>query len=96
MGYSYLGDEKNSIDTLKLLNVNLNNLGFRTVTVRQIYPIEQDNICNRDNHPNCNTYQLFNTPKILSNEVIISTPVSLYFPLTEQYTAGILEIKWYY
>jgi hypothetical protein len=95
MQYSYLGNSENSIDTTKLLNLNLKNLGEKEITIKQVYPQAENKKCLPNNYPNCNSYLIYSKHN-KKNLNIISTPVSLYFPLTKEYKMGILEIKWYY
>jgi hypothetical protein len=95
--YTYHGNPENSFDTLKLLNLNLDNLGEKEITIKQIYPKKQEIKCTTLNYPNCNSYLVYSKKLSKSKNInIISTPVSLYFPLTKEYYPGLLEIKWYY
>jgi len=93
--YSYLGNSENSIDTAKLLNTKLNDLGEKEITIKQIYPRTDNKKCSPGNYPNCNSYLIY-SKHTKENVNIISTPVSLYFPSTNEYKLGLLEIKWYY
>ena len=96
LGYTYLGDSKNAIDTSKLFNENL-NYGFKTIIVEQVYPQESVIECNLQIYPNCNYFVVYNEQNIRAeNTLVESRPVSLYFPLTEEYKAGKLTIKYYY
>ena len=96
LSYSYLGNEENAIDTLKLINNKLNNLGFKEITIKQTYPNSENKLCNINNYPNCNSYVVYNSkPRKINNIEIISVPVSLYFPYNDEYKAGLLEIKLY-
>ena len=96
VSYSNLGDEQNALDTSKLINANLTNLGFKEITVKQVYPLNNVS-CNKNNYPDCGSYVVYNKKlKTLKNVEIISTPISIYFPLTNEYKAGLIEIKWYY
>ena len=95
--YSYLGNSENAFDTLKLLNADLGNLGEKEITIKQIYPKLKNIKCTSSNYPNCNEYLIYSKKSSSSKNVdIVSTPVSIYFPLTNDYKAGLLEIKWYY
>ncbi|MEK6907201.1 MAG: hypothetical protein AABW45_01620, partial [Nanoarchaeota archaeon] len=95
--YSTLGNSENAFDTSRLLNTNLKNLGEKEITIKQIYPKQNNIQCTNKNYPECNIYKIYSKiPSKIKNVNIISTPVSLYFPLTEEYKAAILEIKWYY
>ncbi|MEK6932346.1 MAG: hypothetical protein AABW56_00965 [Nanoarchaeota archaeon] len=94
--YTYLGNEENAIDTLKLLNSKLANKGFKEITIKQVYPDAQNALCNKQNYPNCNNYVVYSKkPSKITSTYIISTPVSLYFPYTNEYKAGVIEAKSY-
>ena len=96
LSYSYLGNEENSLDTLKLLNNKLNNLGFKEITIKQTYPDIENRLCNINNYPNCNSYVVYNNqPRKIENIEILTVPISLYFPYTDEYKSGLLEIKSY-
>lgn len=94
--YSYLGNPENAIDTSKLLNLNL-NMGNKEITIKQIYPKQnQEILCTNNNYPSCNFYNIYSKKLLSKNINILRVPVSLYYPLTKEYRAGLLEIKWYY
>lgn len=93
---SYLGNPENSIDTSKLLSLNLNSLGNKEIIIKQVYPKIEDKLCSLNNYPNCSSYLIYKKESSEKNINIISTPVSLYFPLTKEYRTGLLEIKWNY
>ena len=95
--YSTLGNSENAFDTLRLLNGNLDDLGEKEITIKQIYPKQDEVKCTTKTYPDCNQYLLYSKKFSKSKNVnIITTPVSLYFPLTKEYKPGLLEIKWYY
>ena len=96
-GYSYLGDDKNAVDTSKLFNLNL-DYGFKKITIQQVYPVISDSIeCKSENYPNCNTFIVYDvTSSLFKNKLIESIPVSLYFPLDNEYKAGKLIVEYYY
>lgn len=93
--YSELSDEKEMIDTLKLLDLELDNLGFRTIEIKQTYPKVNDLECNKDIYSNCSTYTIYNRIKPSQNKQIVSIPVSLYFPLTQETKIGNLVVTTY-
>lgn len=97
LGYTYLGDSKNAVDTSKLFNDDL-DYGFKKIIVKQVYPVVTDEIiCNLQNYPNCNIFTIYNRQNIrVENILVESRPVSLYFPLTSEYKAGKLIIEYYY
>jgi hypothetical protein len=95
--YSELGNPENSLDTLKLLNANLGDLGEKEITIKQLYPRIDNSSCTTKTYPNCNSYLIYSKKLSKSKNInIISTPVSLYFPFTKEFKPGLLEIKWYY
>ena len=94
--YSYLGNNENAVDTLKLLNINLEDLGEKEIAIKQIYPKTEDKLCTSKNYPDCSSYVIYKKISSKKSVNIITTPVSLYFPLTNEYKAGLIEIKWYY
>lgn len=93
--YSELGDEKEGVDTLKILDLELKDYGFRTIEIKQTYPAVQEGECNGENYPACNSYILYNRARMSGNIERISIPVSLYFPLTKEVKLGILTITTY-
>ena len=96
LGYTYLGDSKNAIDTSKLFYGNL-NYGFKKITIEQIYPQEGRIECTMQNYPNCNYFIVYNKGNNkLKNTLVQSMPVSLYYPLNDQYKFGKLTIYYYY
>jgi len=96
LSYSYLGNEENALDTLKLLNANLINLGFKEITIKQVYPNKPNLICTKSNYPNCNTYLVYSRkPSRMKTTLITSVPISLYFPYSDEYAPGIIELKSY-
>lgn len=96
--YSSLGNSENAVDTSKLLNLNLENFGEKEIKIKQVYPSQNSEvICKSSNYPECNAYLIYSKKFASSKNVnIISTPVSLYFPLTNEFKPGLLEIKWHY
>ncbi|MCD4666810.1 hypothetical protein K8R47_03300 [archaeon] len=94
--YTQLNTEKNAIDTLKLLDFN-KQVPRTTIIVKQIHPDEEDEICTKNNYPNCNTYQLttFSSDNF-ENNFILSIPISLYFPLEDKYKVGEIRATWHY
>ncbi len=96
LSYTYLGTEENALDTIKLLNNNLVNLGNKEIIIKQVYPDVKDITCTKQNYPDCNKYVVYSKkPVKITNTQIISTPVLLYFPYTDEYYPGTLEIRSY-
>lgn len=96
-GYTYLGDSKNAVDTSKLFNEDL-DYGFKKIIIQQTYPVISDAIeCNLQNYPNCNTFIVYDrNSNIFENKLVESMPVSLYYPLENNYRAGKLIVEYYY
>ena len=96
LGYSYLGNNENAIDTSKLLNLNL-SLGFKKIIVEVVEPEMQEIECSYNNYPDCNRFLIYNKEPIeIKNKIIKSIPVSLYYPLESKYKSGRLIIEDYY
>jgi len=94
--YTKLNNPQNAIDTSKLFNVKLANLGFKEINIKQVYPKEDNVTCNKNNYPKCNSYLIYSNKGNKESSQILTTPISLYFPRTNEYKAGLLEIKWYF
>lgn len=95
-------DEESAIDTIKMTGLKLedtgffNKLGYKSIIVKQVYPIKKAGLCDAKIYPDCDSYLLYeNKPKGKASSMILSTPVSLYFPFTDSYGAGKLEITWW-
>ena len=91
-----MGNEENALDTIKLLNPSLENLGFKEIIVKQVYPPSQEVLCTKSNYPNCNKYVVYNKkPSKIKNTQVISLPVSIYFPYSNDYKLASLEVRSY-
>ena len=94
--YTNLGDSENAVDTSKLFYSNL-DYGFKKIIIGQVYPKQDIIECNLQNYPNCNYFVVYNKENLkLKNKLVESRPVSLYFPLSNEYMAGKLTIYYYY
>ncbi|MAG47697.1 hypothetical protein CL617_03755 [archaeon] len=93
--YSNLGQEENSIDTSKLVNLKLEKLGFMEIRIREIYPLNSEGVCDASNYPDCNEFVLYDDNGNKENVNILTTPISLYYPGLKEYKSGVLEIKWF-
>ena len=59
----------------------------------QLYPEPMNDSCTLNTYPNCGRYDFF-TPNVkYSSSIRISTPTTLYFPLTDEYKLGRLTIE---
>ena len=98
-GYTYMGDSMNAIDTTKLRFYNGFNYGFKKIRIEQVYPESGQVVCDKNSwvYGNCNVFIIYdNNPRNLKNVLIESRPVSLYFPLSNEYRAGKLTVSYYY
>jgi hypothetical protein len=76
---------------------------YKKIVVKQVYPLAVSGECSAENYPDCDTYLVYdNSQKKISgagggktSEVIISVPVPLYFPETDSYKAGRMDLTWY-
>src|SRR3989344_6665175 len=98
---STLGQEKECIDSAKLLafkevNLDYNSIfGYVNITIFQVYPMVSGE-CTKSNHLACNTYNVYYKKKTsLKNRFVISSPVSLYKADTGEYSVGKLVVEWY-
>ena len=93
--YTKLGNEDNSVDTSKLINLKLDKSGFMEIRINEVYPGNNNGLCDNSNYPNCNEFLIYSNKGNKKNYNILATPVSLYYPLLKEYRAGTMEIKWY-
>ena len=94
MSYTYLGDPKGEIDSSKLLGLELKNLGYKEVIVKEFTNVSV--ICSRNNYPNCNEYIVYKkVPRTITNKQEINRAVLIYNPITKESNPGKLIIKWY-
>jgi len=97
LSYSYLGSDYNAVDTSRLFNLNLSHLGYKKIIIEQVYPLGSGVECSLINYPNCDQFILYDrTNNILKNKIIKDVPISLYYPLEDQFKSGRLIIETYY
>jgi len=97
LSYSYLGSDYNAVDTSRLFGLNLTYLGYKTIIIEQVYPQGSGAECSLINYPNCDQFILYEkNSNVLKNKIIKDVPISLYYPLEDQYRAGRLIIENYY
>ena len=95
--YSYLGNDYNAVDTSRLFDLDLSYLNYKKITIEQVYPLGNGVECDVNNYPNCGKFVLYNKQgRALKNVIIKDVPVSLYYPLTDEYKAGRLVVEYYY
>lgn len=95
MQCSSSGHEERCLDTMRLLFVkNLQTTATcrQKVSVVQVLPAD-NRTCTTVTYPDCGVYPLVNANLTFSSSYILSTPVGLYFPLTDTYTLGKLVIE---
>jgi len=93
------------LDTLKLLAFEkqsreyINIFGEKRIIVEAVYPATgslKSIECTNMNYPNCGYWVLYeNKPNLVKSEETISSPVSLYYPLSDIYGIGRLRITTY-
>ncbi len=95
------GNREDCIDTSKLLvfdasrtyssffNANCN----QKVYFVELYPSVTNGTCAQGSYPECNYYYFYEPNVKYTSKIIISTPVSLYYPLDESYKLGKLVIE---
>jgi len=95
--YTYLGENKNAIDSSKLFYDKL-DYGAKTIIIEQTYPIQENSIkCDIANYPDCNYFVVYNKTNVrLKNNLVQSIPVSIYYPLDDSYRLGKLSVYLYY
>lgn len=85
---SFLSSEEECMDTIKMLTP-LKDYGKIKIEVQKI-GTNATLKCNTRTYPKCDVFILYNGNPITHNQ--ISTPVSIYYPLTKEYYMGILRI----
>ncbi len=93
----------NCVDSLKLFSfkkLNKINFGNKKISMELIYPEGTEKECNPERfqeYPNCNYWNLYEKkPSKFKSKEIITTPISLFYPLTNEYKIGLLKIESYY
>ena len=93
------GNTQDCIDTSKLMVFDpareygdyFETICKQKVSFVNVYPEKEDVICTMGNYPDCTTFDFYGEDS--DARVVISTPVSLYYPLTGEYTAGKLVVE---
>lgn len=98
---SRYGQKEHCIDSLKLaaLATNprlLDTLGYKNITVSQVYPHAPSGTCTGTNLATCNTWQVYTQrPNTVHSTTKIITPISVYRPEQDAYIIGLLTIDAY-
>ena len=97
------GKRETCIDTSKLLvfDASREYQDFFTANCKQkvsfvqISPVPEDaeELCVQGTYPDCAVYLFYDPQVESSSSLLISTPVSLYYPLTGEYTFGKLVVE---
>ncbi len=104
---SKAGIKESCIDTTKLVTFSrlMNNqdykdyyferFGYKNVTIYQVYPNKNNNKCTTS-ISDCGVFEVYNRkPTKVDTKIVRDTPVSLYFPDTDQYTIGMMVVEAY-
>lgn len=59
----------------------------------QLYPVPENGTCTSSNYPDCSLYMYYEPNVDYTSSIRISTPTSLYFPLTDEYKFGKMTIE---
>ncbi len=97
------GVREQCIDTSKLLvfDASREYSTFFTSNCQQkvyfteVYPVPEDvtEVCTQGTYPHCAVYAYYDPNVTYSASILISTPVSLYYPLTDEYHFGKLVVE---
>ncbi|MSR86363.1 hypothetical protein EXS74_03125 [Candidatus Woesearchaeota archaeon] len=97
------GVREQCIDTTKLLvfDASREYSDFFTSNCKQkvyfteLYPVPEDieEVCTQGTYPECALYTYYDPNVTYSASILISTPVSLYYPLTDEYHFGKLVVE---
>lgn len=90
-------DEEFAVDSSKLVGLDLSGMGYKKILIKEVYPNKGVLECDVGNYPDCGVYVLYEKiPVKKMNEMVRSVVVPLYFPDTNSYKIGLLEVRWYY
>jgi len=106
---SKAGIKESCIDSTKLIAfIALNNdekyknyyferFGYKNITIYQIYPGTNKNMCGLGRITDCGVWEIYSKKpnERISTKIVRDTPVSLYFPDTDEYGIGILVVEAY-
>lgn len=97
------GKTQDCIDTTKLVVFDpareygsyFSTICNQRVYFEDVYPVkgEEEVECTQGTYPDCNLYSFYDSDPDALPGIKISTPVSLYYPLTEEYTVGKLVVE---
>lgn len=101
IGCSVEGQRLPCVDTTKLVlfDAGREGLPFSTlcpqrITFSTVYPVPEKAVpCTENTYPDCTDYAFYEPEGAPEEGIAISTPVTLYYPLTDTYTVGRLTIE---
>jgi len=59
----------------------------------ELYPTLTNGTCTQGSYPDCNYYYFYEPNVKYTSKIVMSTPVSLYYPLDDSYKSGKLVIE---
>ena len=99
---SSYGVAEDCVDVLKLVAFSRlsedyqEQLGFKNITVRQVYPSVNSNECTLNRVEDCGVWNVYHSePNVKTGSLIRKTPVSLYDPRSGEYSIGVLVVEGY-
>jgi len=63
------------------------------VSFLQVYPAPENGSCTSNTYPDCASFLFYDPNITYSSAISISTPITLYYPLTDTFTFGRLKIE---
>lgn len=103
---SFLGQDISCVDSYKLIGFKKiaednkgyyrEKLGNKNITFYLLYPFKNNKECDLANTKDCGVWNIYlEKPKRYEKTLIIETPISLYFPETDDYGIGKMVVTWY-
>jgi hypothetical protein len=90
-----LSDPTNNIVFADLLK---SRYGAKNITVKVIYPEDKvsEEVCTQANMVDCGQWNLYdNVPSNYKGKIVVNTPVTIYYPDSEDYSIGVMRIEEY-
>jgi len=70
--------------------------GYKNITIYQVYPTKNNNLCNSGSIENCGIWEVYvKKPAKGKSKDVYTTPVSLYFPEKDNYAIGLMIVEAY-
>ena len=94
------GNTLDCVDTVKILEFSperyyadyFNKICDQNVYFEVIYPVPTDGECTENTYPGCSKFVFYEADPE-GEGIMISTPVSLYYPLEDEYLVGKLVVE---